>query len=125
MFLDVGFDGQEILMDELSGLLVFVGLGIQPSAGASEGSRTEVQQNGAVLLFSCNERLIDVLGPIYGHNSPPEVMIKGIRPDEQPPLCRFQYNLARPRNMCLTEQLRLAFPTGGAGNEEGYPTVIY
>jgi hypothetical protein len=71
MFLDVGFDGQEILMDEVGSLLVLVGLGIQPSAGASGGSRTEVQQNGAVLLFSCYERLIDVLAPIYGHNSPP------------------------------------------------------
>jgi hypothetical protein len=53
MFLDVGFNGQEILVDELGGLLVFVGLGIQPSTGASGGSRTEVQQNGPLLLFSC------------------------------------------------------------------------
>jgi len=71
MFLDMGFDGQEILVDEVGGLLVFVGLGIQPSTGASGGSRTEVQQNGALLLFSCNERLIDVFAPIYSHNSPP------------------------------------------------------
>jgi hypothetical protein len=71
MFLDVGFDGQEILVDELGGFLVLIGLGIQPSAGASGGSRTEVQQNGMVLLFSCNERLIDVFAPTYGHNSPP------------------------------------------------------
>jgi hypothetical protein len=54
MFLDVGFDGQEILVDEIGGFLVFVGLGIQPSAGASGRSRTEVQQNGAALLFSCD-----------------------------------------------------------------------
>jgi hypothetical protein len=85
MFLDVGFDGQEILVDELSGLLIFVGLGIQPSAGASGGSRTEVKQNGAVLLFCCNQRLIDVVAPIYGHNSPPCVMIKCKTPDEKPP----------------------------------------
>jgi hypothetical protein len=86
MFLDVGFDGQEILVDELGGLLVFVGLGIQPSAGGSGRSRTEVQQNGAVLLFSCNQRLIDIFAPIYGHYSPPSIIIKGKTPDEKPPL---------------------------------------
>jgi hypothetical protein len=76
MFLDVGFDGQEILVDEIGGFLVFVGLGIQPSTGTSGRSRTEVQQNGAALLFRCDERLIDVLAPIHSHNSPPRVMIK-------------------------------------------------
>jgi hypothetical protein len=53
MFLDVGFDGQEILLDEIGGFLIFVGLGIQSSASASSRSRTEVQQNGAALLFRC------------------------------------------------------------------------
>jgi hypothetical protein len=53
MLLDVGFDGQEILLDEIGGFLVFVGLGIQPSTGPSGRSRTEVQQNGAALLLSC------------------------------------------------------------------------
>jgi len=76
MFLDVGFDGQEILVDEIGGFLVFVGLGIQSSACTSGRSRTEVQQNGAALLFRCDERLIDVLAPIYGHNLPPGPMIK-------------------------------------------------
>jgi len=52
MFLDVGFDGQEILLNEIGGFLVLVGLGIQPSTGASGRSRTEVQQNGAALLLS-------------------------------------------------------------------------
>ena len=76
MFLDVGFDGQEILVDEIGGFLVFVGVGIQPSTGTSGRSRTEVQQNGAALLFRCDERLIDVLAPIHSHNSPPGAMIK-------------------------------------------------
>ena len=75
MFLDVGFDGQEILVDEIGGFRVCVGLGIQPSAGASSRSRAEVQQNRAALLFSGTERLIDVLAPIDGHNSPPGVRI--------------------------------------------------
>jgi hypothetical protein len=64
------FDGQEILVNEIGGFLIFVGLGIQPSTGASSRSRTEVQQNGSTLLFSCEERLIDVPAPVYGHNRP-------------------------------------------------------
>jgi hypothetical protein len=85
MFLDVGFDGQEILVDEIGGFRILVGLGIQPSAGASGRSRTEVQQNGAALLFRRDERLIDILAPIHGHNSPPEVIIKHKNPGENLP----------------------------------------
>jgi hypothetical protein len=76
MFLDVGFDGQEILVDEIGGFLVLVGLGIQPSTRASGRCRTKIQQNGAALLFRCDERLIDVFAPIDSHDSPPGVMIK-------------------------------------------------
>jgi hypothetical protein len=54
MFLDVGFDGQENLVNEIGGFLVLVGLGIQPSTGASGRSRAEVQQNGAASLFRCD-----------------------------------------------------------------------
>ena len=67
MFLDVGFDGQKILVDEGLGLLVFIRLGIQPSTGASCGSCAEVQQNGSILLLGCHKRLINVLAPTYGH----------------------------------------------------------
>jgi hypothetical protein len=101
MFLDVRFDGQEILVDELGGLLVLVGLGIQPSAGASGGSRTEVEQNAAVLLFSCKERLIDIFAPIYGHNSPPRVIIKAKTLYEKPPLLD-----ERPRRSAKPAHLR-------------------
>jgi hypothetical protein len=76
MFLDVGFDRQEVLVNEIGGFLVLVGLGIQPSTGPSTRSRTEVQQNGAGLLFGCDQRLIDVPSPVYGHISPREIMIK-------------------------------------------------
>jgi hypothetical protein len=34
------------------------------------------------LLFGCNQRLIDVFAPIYGHNSPPGVMIICKKPHE-------------------------------------------
>ena len=76
MLLDVRFDGQEILLDEISSLLVLVRLGIQPSTGASDRGCTEVQQNGAALLVSCDKRLVDVPAPIYSHNSPPGVSYK-------------------------------------------------
>jgi hypothetical protein len=45
MFLNVGFDGEKILMDKISRLLIFVRLGIQPSARASRRSCAEVEQN--------------------------------------------------------------------------------
>jgi hypothetical protein len=67
MFLDVGFDGQKILMDKASSLLVFIGLGLQPSTAPSAGSCAKVQQNRSILLLGRGKRLINVLAPIYGH----------------------------------------------------------
>jgi hypothetical protein len=107
MFLDVGFDGQEILVNEIGGFRIFVGLGIQPSTGASSRSRTEVQQNGATLLFSCDERLIDVPAPIYGHNRRPGVIIKYKEPRAKTPLCSVPSVPTRTGFAMLT--------TGGAG----------
>jgi hypothetical protein len=49
----VSFDGKEILADEFGSLLIFIRLGIQPSAGSSGRSRAEVQQDGAKLLLRC------------------------------------------------------------------------
>ena len=51
MFLDVSFDGQEVLLDELCSIAIFVGLGIQPSAGPSRRGGAEIQQNRAGLLL--------------------------------------------------------------------------
>lgn len=51
VFFNVGFDGDEILLDEICGLLVFVGLGIQPSACASRGCGAEIQKNGTGILL--------------------------------------------------------------------------
>jgi hypothetical protein len=69
MFFDVGFDWEEILLNELSGFVIVVRLGIQPSAGASRGGGAEVDQNGTAFLFRLSECLIDVLTPTYGHGS--------------------------------------------------------
>jgi hypothetical protein len=55
MFLDVSLYRKEVLSDELGSRLVFVGLGIQPSAGSSHRSRAEIQQHGARLLLGCGE----------------------------------------------------------------------
>jgi hypothetical protein len=78
MLLDVGFNGQEILMNEFSGLRVLVGLGIQPSACPSGRRRAEVQQNRAGLLLRSGKCLIDVPAPVDGHGSPPSIMILDI-----------------------------------------------
>jgi hypothetical protein len=43
VFLNVSFQRKEVFVDELRGLLIFIGLGIQPSAGSSSRSRAEIQ----------------------------------------------------------------------------------
>ena len=70
MFLDVGFDGDEVLVDELRGLRIFVGLGIQPSTPASRGRGADVQQDGLTLLLRLRQSPIDVaIVPIDGHSA--------------------------------------------------------
>jgi hypothetical protein len=46
----MNFYRQEVLIDEVGDLRVGIDLGIQPSARASSGRGTEVQQYGPVLL---------------------------------------------------------------------------
>ena len=71
MLFDVGFYRQEVFADELGSLLIFIRVGIQPSAGSSRRSRAEIQQDGARLLLGCGEGLIDILAPIHAHDSAP------------------------------------------------------
>jgi hypothetical protein len=58
------FDGQKIQMDELCGLFLCVGFGIQPSAGSSCKRVAEIQQNGLGLRFGCFQCLLDTLAPV-------------------------------------------------------------
>jgi hypothetical protein len=67
MLFDVGFDRDEVLVDELGGLGVFVALGIQPSARASGGRGAEVQQDGLSLRLGVGQGLVYVLTPFHGH----------------------------------------------------------
>jgi hypothetical protein len=67
MLLDVGFYGNEILLDELCGFLIFVRLGIQPSTGPSSGRRAEIQKDGPVLLLGLVQRLVNVFTPVDRH----------------------------------------------------------
>ena len=71
MLFDVGFYRKEVFADELGRLLIFIGLGIQPSAGSSRRSRAEIQQYGAGLFLGHGERLIDIVAPIHAHDSAP------------------------------------------------------
>jgi hypothetical protein len=50
MFFDVGLYRNEILMNEIGGLRVFVRFGIQPSTSPSSRRRAEIQQNRTLLL---------------------------------------------------------------------------
>ena len=69
MFFDVGFDRDEVLIDELRRLRIFVRLGIQPSTRASSRCGAEVQQDRLALFFCLLKRLIDGLAPIHGHKA--------------------------------------------------------
>jgi len=67
MFLDVRFDGNEVLLDEAGGLLVFIRLGVQPSTSASRRCGAEIEQERPVVRFGFSQRLINVSAPIDGH----------------------------------------------------------
>jgi len=67
MFFDVRLHGDEVLMDEGGGLLVFIGLGIQPSAAASSGSGAEVEQDRPALFLRDCKRLVNISAPLHGH----------------------------------------------------------
>lgn len=67
MFFDVGFYGNEILVDELRGLRVFIGLGIQPSTRASRRRSAEIQQHRPALFLGRRQRLIYIFAPLHSH----------------------------------------------------------
>jgi len=73
VFLDVDFDGYELLIDEGCKLRVSVRFGFQPSACPSRWSGTEVNQHGLVLCFGLAERSIYLFVPQYCHLCSPEI----------------------------------------------------
>lgn len=60
MLLDVGLDGQEILVDKAGDSFVGIRLSLQPSASASSGSGAEIEQYRLLGFFRARKRGIDV-----------------------------------------------------------------
>lgn len=67
MFFDVSFERDKGLVDEVCDGLVAIGLGFQPSAGASSGRGREINQQRFVLGFGFGECGVDIFLPIDEH----------------------------------------------------------
>ena len=67
VFLDVRFDGKEILIDEGRDFIVGIGFGLQPNACASSRSSAEVKQQGLFVSLCLSECGIDVFVPLHSH----------------------------------------------------------
>jgi hypothetical protein len=70
MFFDVGFERDEGLVDEVSGFLIAIGLGLQPSTSASGRGGREIDQQWLVFRLGALQRLVDIFDPIDEHSSP-------------------------------------------------------
>jgi hypothetical protein len=68
MFFDMGFERDEGLVDEVGSFLIAVGLGLQPSTGASSGSGREIDQHGLVFRRRLLKRSVNILDPIDEHS---------------------------------------------------------
>ena len=67
MLLDMSVHRNKTLVDELCGFWIRIGLGLQPSTGASSRRGTEVEQDSLFFLFRKKQRLIYIFTPAYGH----------------------------------------------------------
>jgi hypothetical protein len=67
VFLDVGFDRKEILVDEGRDFIVGIGFGLQPNTGASSRSSAEVEQQGLLVSLCLSECRINVFVPLNCH----------------------------------------------------------
>ena len=67
MFLYVGFDRKEILMDEGRDFIVGIGFGLQPNARASSRGRAEVEQQRLLVSLCLSECRINVFVPLNSH----------------------------------------------------------
>jgi len=67
MFLDMGFDRKESLIDEGRDFIVGIGFGLQPNAGASSRGSAEVEQQGLLVSLCLSECRIYVFVPLNSH----------------------------------------------------------
>lgn len=67
VFFDVSFEWDEVLVDEVTNFLVRIGLGLQPSAGASGGSCAEINEDRLVGLLRLGQRCVRVFIPVDCH----------------------------------------------------------
>jgi hypothetical protein len=67
VFLYVGFDRKEILIDEGRDFNIGIGFGLQPNARASSRSSAEVEQQGLLVSLCLSECRINVFVPLNSH----------------------------------------------------------
>jgi hypothetical protein len=65
VFFDVGFERDEVLVDEGREFVVRVGLGLQPSARASSRGGAEINQQRLLYLFGLGQGRVRVLVPLH------------------------------------------------------------
>ena len=67
VFVNVGFDRKEILIDEGRDFIVGIGFGFQPNARASSRSSAEVEQQRFFVSLCLSEYRINVFVPLNSH----------------------------------------------------------
>ena len=67
VFLDVRFDGKEILIDKGRDFIVSIRFGFQPNAGTSSRSSAEVDQQGLLVSLCLSECRINVFVKLNSH----------------------------------------------------------
>ena len=68
MFLNVSFEGNERLIDEVCDFLIRVGLSFQLSTSASSWRSREINQQRLAFRFGLRQRGIDVAQPVNEHD---------------------------------------------------------
>ena len=67
VFLYVGFDRKESLIDEIRDFSIGIGFGLQPNARASSRRGAEVEQQGLLVSLCLSECRIHVFVPLNSH----------------------------------------------------------
>jgi hypothetical protein len=91
MFLDVRFERNEILVDEIRYFRVGVRLGFQPSARASSRCCAEINEQRFLALLSLRERRVSIFVPLDSHLLlPPELKFERRFPRAFLSFCIYQ-----------------------------------